>query len=192
MDDEVDATPLLISAESELNEFMGLFDAPAFARRGLELEYAIDRLRQRIGREREAMLDMVRLRLRQWASASAGPDDWIGVFGEPIDSLWPLAGSENPSRGGQAALARRRRASARDLTASVARFNRRWTEFLDRLSLEKINRQIDAYNRYYVLEKECVLGSSRLAARHFETVPRLTRESLLAEFPTFPIPKPLP
>jgi hypothetical protein len=138
------------------------------------------------------MLDMVRLRLRQWASASAGPDDWIGVFGEPIDSLWPLAGSEDPSWGRQAALARRRRASARDLIASVARFNRRWTEFLDRLSLEKVNRQIDAYNRYYLLEKECVLGSSRLAARHFETMSRLTRDGLLAEFPTLPMPKLLP
>ncbi len=38
---------------------------------------------------------------------------------------------------------------------------------------------IDQYNRYYVLEKECSLGSARLAARHFTPKPPLTREALL-------------
>ena len=31
---------------------------------------------------------MVRLRLRQWLRATAGPEDWRLVFTAPIDSLW--------------------------------------------------------------------------------------------------------
>jgi hypothetical protein len=48
---------------------------------------------------------------------------------------------------------------------------------------------IDQYNRYYVLEKECVLGSSRLAARHFVPKARLTAEALLAAHPVLPVPE---
>ena len=61
----------------------------------------------------------------------------------------------------------------------MLRFNRRWAQFLERLNLEPINTVIDQYNRYYVLEKECVMGSARLAARHFQPVPRLTTSTLL-------------
>ena len=122
-----------------------------------------------------AMLDMVRLRLRQWAGVATGPDDWAGAFAAPIAPLWPLCGAEPPAWAAQPAPPRRRRAVARDLVASVARFNRRWAAFLDGLNLEPVNRQIDQYNRYYVLEKECVLGSARLAVRHFTPRARLTR-----------------
>jgi hypothetical protein len=191
MSDEVDGTPIVNSTQVEINQILGLFDAPAFARRALELEYAIHGLRQRLAREREAMLDMVRLRLRQWASVSSGPDDWVEVFSASIDSLWLSAGADDPCWGGRAVPPRRRRAAARDLVSSVLRFNRRWNDFLERLSLETVNRRIDDYNRYYVLEKECVLGSSRLAAQHFQHRPSLTSEDLMAEFPTLEVPEPL-
>ena len=48
---------------------------------------------------------------------------------------------------------------------------------------------IDQYNRYYVLEKECVMGSARLAARHFTPVERVTKPSLLEEHPALPVPE---
>ena len=67
---------------------------------------------------------------------------------------------------------------ASDLKTAVLRFNRRWAQFLERLNLEPANAAIDQYNRYYVLEKECVMGSPRLAARHFPPVPQLTTETL--------------
>jgi hypothetical protein len=47
---------------------------------------------------------------------------------------------------------------------------------------------IDQYNRYYVLEKECVMGSSRLAARFFTPIPQLTPERLLRDHPLLPVP----
>jgi hypothetical protein len=185
------ATPLVSDAELEINQILGLFDVPAFARRGSDLEFALNRLRQRIAHERAVLLDMVHLRLRQWTGAAKGPDDWADAFAGPIDALWQLSGAHRPVWAEHPALPRRRRTLARDLTASVVRFNRRWLEFLDRLTLESINRCIDDYNRYYVLEKECVMGSVRLAARHFVPEPRLTRERLLTEFPTLPVPSAL-
>ncbi|MBV8607897.1 MAG: hypothetical protein JO034_10615, partial [Singulisphaera sp.] len=50
------------------------------------------------------------------------------------------------------------------------------------------NRRIDQYNRYYMLEKECCLGSARLAARHFVAREQLTHEGLLDQYPTLPVP----
>src|SRR5207249_10288943 len=95
-----------------------------------------------------------------------------------------------PAWAARLAPIRRRRAIARDLVASVERFNRRWARFVGELDLGPFNRMIDQYNHYYVLEKECVLGSSRLAARHFVPRARLTAESLLAQYPVLPVPEP--
>ena len=87
---------------------------------------------------------------------------------------------------------RQRRLIASDLNSAVRRFNRRWTEFLERLNVEPANAVIDQYNRYYVLEKECVMGSPRLAARHFTPVQGLTTETLANDHRTLPVPELLP
>jgi hypothetical protein len=184
-----DAPAAVPAVEAELNELLGLFDAPAFARRGQELEHGLERLHARCARQREAMLELVRIRLRQWAGAVAGPGDWGSAFAAPIEGLWPLSGAEPPAWAGRRAPDRRRRAIARDLVASVERFNRRWTRFVAELDLSPFNRMIDQYNHYYLLEKECVLGSSRLAARHFVPRPRLTAGSILDAHPLLPVPE---
>lgn len=189
--DEADESGPLTSTDGELKELLGLFDAPAFARRGQDLEYALARLHARCRRARDELLDMVRLRLRQWSASSTGLDDWSGSFAAPIAPLWSLCNAKPPAWASRPAPARRRRAVARDLVASVNRFNRRWAAFLDRLNLEPVNRMIDQYNRYYVLEKECVLGSARLALRHFTPKPRLTVADLAEEYPPLPVPVPL-
>ena len=173
--------------EAELNQLLSLFDAPAFARRGHDLEYALGRLHLRLAHERAGMLDMVKTRLRQWSSVAVGPDDWMGVFAEPVEPLYLLTGADPPSWSSQPAPDRRRRAVARDLAASVERFNRRWLPFLDGLRLDSINRQIKAYNTNYVFEKECVLGSARLAVRNFVPQPAVARETLLILYPTLPV-----
>src|SRR3954471_13488802 len=118
------------TVESEIKELLGLFDTPAFARRGQDLEHGLERLDARCRRERGAMLEMVRVRLRQWAGAVGGPEAWAATFTAPIDPLWPLSGAEPPAWTDRPAPARRRRAIARDLIASVERFNRRWTHFV--------------------------------------------------------------
>ena len=155
MEETEDSISPHLNVEAEIKELLGLFDAPAFARRGQDLEYALARLHDRCARRRDAMLDMVRVRLRQWSAAVTGPDGWSSSFDAPIEPLWALAGAEPPAWADRPAPIRRRRTIARDLVASLNRFNRRWTEFLDGLDLEPLNRTIDQYNRYYLLEKEC-------------------------------------
>jgi hypothetical protein len=174
--------------ETEVKELLGLFDLPAFARRGQDLEITLQRLHERCRLTRGQMLEMVRLRLRQWSRAVTGPDAQSAVFTRSIEPLWPLSAAEAPKWARSPAPTRRQRQIAADLIAAVLRFNRRWAQYLDRLSLEPTNNVIDQYNRYYVLEKECVMGSARLAARHFTPVPAITTSALLNDHPTLPVP----
>jgi hypothetical protein len=186
--DDAEDSEAMISVDPELKELLGLFDVPAFARRGQDLEHAIDRIHHRCRAQRGDMLEMVWLRLRQWSRAADGPDSWPGVFAAPIDPLWELTGSGPPRWADRPAPLRQRRAVARDLVASIERFNDRWRRFVEALNLGPANQVIDQYNQYYVLEKECVMGSARLAARHFSPIARLSAESLLEAYPTLPEP----
>jgi hypothetical protein len=191
LDDEMEESPSTLGGdiETEIKEMMGLFDAPAFARRGLELDEILRRVDLRCREARAERLDMVCIRLRQWTRVATGPEDWPSVFTATIELLWPLSGAEPPEWSTAAAPRARRLAVARDLIASVERFNRRWTEFVQSLKLDPANGVIDHYNRYYVLEKECVMGSSRLAARFFTPIAPLTPERLLRDHPLLPVPE---
>lgn len=135
------------------------------------------------------MLDMVQVRLRQWSRAAVGPDDWRDAFRAPIDRLWALSLAEPPRWAASPASTRQRRAVARDLIASVERFNDRWRRHVAKLEFGPINAMIDRYNIYYVIEKECVMGSARLAARAFEPVGPVSAASILADHPLLPVPE---
>jgi hypothetical protein len=189
--DETDETMPTMNSdiEADVKELMGLFDLPAFARRGQDVEASLGRLHNRCRTARGQMLEMVHLRLRQWSSSSAGIESWRGVFTSSIEPLRSQALADPPRWGMADAPLRRRQAIASDLKGAIVRFNRRWREFLDRLNLEPTNFAIEQYNRYYVLEKECVMGSPRLAARHFSPIPRLTTAMLLEEHKTLPVPE---
>lgn len=178
----------LIATDRESRELLGMFDTPSFARRGADVEYALKRFHERLKRERDGMLDMLRTRLRQWAAASTGPDAESRFFRDSILALWPLANAPEPSWNTAPASERRLRAIARDLIASVERFNRRWSAFLDRLDVAALNHRIDQFNRNYLLEKECVLGSSRLASRFYRPIPRIDRPWLDTHYPTIEVP----
>ena len=190
MDDPIDETPAILGGdiETEIKEMMGLFDAPSFARRGLEMEEMIRRVDLRCRQARSERLEMVRLRLKQWAGVASGPDDASALFEAPIDPLWPLSEAEAPRWSPSPAPRRRQLAVARDLIASVERFNRRWGEFLGAINLQSANTVIDHYNRFYVIEKECVMGSGRLAARFFTPVRPMTVEELRRDHPMLPVP----
>jgi hypothetical protein len=181
-------SPALDPRDAETRELLGLFDGPAFVRRGQELEHTLARLQARCRRERDALLEMVRLRLRQWASAAEGPDDWRDTFTGPVSALWAGAGIDPGGWAAHPSSSRRRLAIARDLIASVARFNRRWNAYLSGLDLAPVNDLIDHYNQYYVFEKECVVRSAQLAARHFEPRSHVIRDALLAEYALLPVP----
>ena len=178
-----------MSADREVRELMGLFDLPAFARRGQDMEYSLSRLHARCRDQRDELLEMVRMRLRQWSRAAAGPEDWSGVFTGPDRSPLAACGTAKSPMGRARRVAAAAPGGGADLVASVQRFNQRWLQFLDSLNFGPINQAIDQYNEYYVLEKECVMGSARLAARHFTRVPRVSAESLLERYPPLPVPE---
>jgi hypothetical protein len=188
MDERDEEGTPLGGIDAEIKELLGLFDVPAFARRGQDLEYSLARLRLRSRRVRDGMLDMVRLRLRQWASAADGPGTDMLVFASSIAELWPLAEADPPKWATRSGSLWRLRGIARDLIASAERFNRRWLDHLEGLDLGPINRQVDDYNRYYLLEKECSLGSAKLAARHFVPKIHVTLDELRLELPPLPVP----
>jgi hypothetical protein len=174
--------------EADVKELIGLFDVPAFARRGQDLELALDRLDRRCRVARSGMLDMVRTRLRQWAHAATSPGAWAAIFEEPIEPLWTLSGAEAPRWASQNSPLKRQIAIAQDLLASVVRFNHRWSLYLKNLNVEPTNHLIEQYNRYYVLEKECIMGSARLAAQHFVPAARVTADTLIRDHPLLPVP----
>jgi hypothetical protein len=187
----MDQTDELIPMEvvdPEMRQVLGLFDVPAYVRRGQDVESALARLHSRVRRERDTMLTMTRLRLRQWAAAVEGPDASRSVLAAPVVHLWALTGADDPVWATKSASDRHRRAVARDLVASIERFNRRWTRYLSELKLESLNDLIDKYNRYYLVEKECSLGSSRLAARYFIPRSHVTADGLLSEYGPLPVP----
>lgn len=177
-------------SEAEIRELMGMFDVPSFARRGQALEFTLGRLHDRCRARRLELLDMVRMRLKQWARAADGPDAWRGVFAAPIDGLWTLSQADPPAWTESLQSVRRRRAIAADLAAAVARFNARWNRYIHDLEINSINLMIQQYNQFYVLEKECVLGSARLAARFFRPEPLISPERLLEMHPLLPVVEP--
>jgi len=178
------------ATDHDARELMGMFDVPAFARRGQDVEYALSGHHERCRRRRAEMLEMVHVRLRQWSRAAVGPDDWSDAFRAPVVGLWALSQAEPPQWASAPAPTRQRRTIARDLGASVERFNDRWREHVARLDLAPLNTMIDQYNVYYIIEKECVMGSTRLASRFFKPIVRLSAASILADHPLLPVPEP--
>lgn len=81
------------------------------------------------------------------------------------------------------------RFALQQLTLSCSRFNRRWQRFVDEIELTKLNERRAAYNRYYVLEKECALRSAALARQGFQPLSLVTTDDLFREFPLIRIPK---
>jgi hypothetical protein len=178
-----------LDADATINKVLGRFDVPAFARRGHDLEQTLERLDHRCRAKRLQMLDMVRMRLKQWARVASGPDDARLIFAQPIDPLWELCSADPPQWSRYAASPRRRRAVGSDLIGAIGRFNERWAEYVATLNLDPTNFVIEQYNRYYVLEKECMLGSTRLAARHFTPAARVTSDQILSRYPGLPVPE---
>lgn len=177
------------STEGEIKELLGLFDAPAFARRGRDIEWAVQRTLTLCSRRRSELLEMVHCRLRMWANLASGPQDWPLAFREPIDALWTLAEAEPPRwKAGKPPSAKKAGVVALGLSQSIERFNDRWMRFVNELQVDTINHQIDRYNKYYVIEKECIVGSARLASRLFVPQPRIEPGWLLSHFPLLPVP----
>jgi hypothetical protein len=179
--------------ERIFQEVLGRYDAPAYVRRALRVQQSYDSLLAACRRQREEWLDMVRIRL---ATLIALARDWAGLNPFLADDqqcrllvelhqnlgLKPLVSiPRTPSP-------RRLRSALRELCESLERFNLRWRSFLCEICLDGVNQERSAYNRYFLLEKECAVRSVVLARRGFRPLEPLTVAEIAALFPELPVP----
>jgi hypothetical protein len=168
-------------------QMMSQYGGPAFLRRAQRTEAALAALRARLARTRSAWLDMVGLRLAtlhglagQWPNLRPWLDaadiealERLHVELQPTLRLPVLPTSNSTVL--ETALG--------ELSDSLRRFNRRWLKLIETTDLKEVNQRRDEYNRYYVLEKECAVGSARTARQGFRPLPPITTADLLSWFP---------
>jgi hypothetical protein len=176
-----------------LQQMLGFYGGPAFARRARRMEDAERYLAEHLHRKREELLSMVALRIGQ-LRALAG--DWTALrpllaSAEALDSLreqhdilqpqlrLPIA----PTR----SLRMLRNALA-ELRESIDAFNERWRKYVTEFDLTFVNGLREGYNKHYLIEKECALGNSRVARMGFKRLDPLTTANLLHQFPLLTSP----
>ncbi len=173
---------------------LGNYDAPAFVRRAHRVRDALDSLLARCRQERDRRLTMPRLRLGLLKAAAGNwfrlrpflaNDHQITVLQELESELSPRWRSQVEPTLSDRKLER----ALQTLRESLEYFNARWPDFLATVNLTMVNESREGYNRYYLLEKECALGSARLARRGFQKLPPFTLEELNSHFPILPIPE---
>jgi hypothetical protein len=192
----VDAIPIPghESHRRALQQLLALNGAPAYAVRALQVEAAFEDLLEHCRRRRAELLELVSIRL---ATLRALAGDWTvlrpwladGQIGALAELHAELATQLRVPVSPTASLRILRRALV-ELAQSIVRFNRRWDEFLQGVDVSRVNALREGYNAYYVLEKECVLGSPRLARQGFRPLEPLMVGEISALFPPLPVPVP--
>jgi hypothetical protein len=194
-DTAVQHSPGLGTPEDRVvQKMIGLFDAPAYVRRAGRVQQAYDDLVAICRRQREQWLGMVRIRL---AVLRAMVGDWSALETFLAEAgqcrlLAELEGELCPQPLGhieRTTSPRLLRRGLQELCESLERFNRRWRPFLAELSLDAVNEERAAYNRHYLLEKECALRSAILARQGFQPLQPLTVQELAALMPELAVPQ---
>jgi hypothetical protein len=171
--------------------FIAQYDAPAYIRRARQVEEALTQLVERCRQQRDQWLKMARLRLG-FLKARAG--DWNALLPwladeDQLETLRQLDLALSPQLRVPIAPTRSARILKRllrELHESLERFDTRWQRYLASIDLTQVNRLIDGYNRYYLLEKECVFRSARLARQGFRPLEPMTVERLQRLLPRLP------
>jgi hypothetical protein len=167
--------------------FTAHYDAPAYVRRARRVQDAFDQLIARCRQRREEWLELVRLRL---GTLKARAGEWsrlrfildgtqLSGLEELHDALQPRLRVPVESTSSRRLL----RHAIGELRASLDRFNARWQVLLEELDLTSLNRLREDYNRYYLLEKECAMRSSRLARLGFQPLEPVTVSDVAELFP---------
>jgi hypothetical protein len=177
-----------------VNQVLAQYDAPAFARRAQRVQRLFEQLLATCRKQREEWLDMVRTRLGLLHALAGG---WGAVRPlltddaqlEALRNLHTALAPQLRAIVEPTASVRTLRQALTGLNESIERFNRRWQEFLDQVDLAPLNAARDGYNRYYLLEKECVVRSPHLARQGFQRLEPLTRAELAALLPPLAVPR---
>src|SRR5688572_14168031 len=146
---------------------MSQYGGPAFLRRAHRAHAALTPLPAKQTKTRVAWLGIVEIRLitvqclaRDWGRLRPwlSPTD-IQLLERLNSQLQPvLRAPVSPTRR-EAAI----RSALVELSESLRRFNDRWRKLIAGTDLGEVNQRRDEYNRYYLLEKECAVGSPRIA-----------------------------
>jgi hypothetical protein len=187
------ALPLGRPDNVELGQLLSRYDGPAFVRRDRRVREAFEGLLDRCLRQRHEWLDIVGVRVGALYALAGGWDSLALTLADAgqIDILRQLHATLKPELRApveQSASIRILRQATRELVSSMERFNRRWRQFLREVDLSEVNSLRETYNRYYLLEKECAIRSTRLARQGFQRLEPVTREELAARFPMLTIP----
>jgi len=176
-----------------IQEITGRFGAPSFIRRAKQVEVAWSNLVERLEQMRRQQLEMVGLRLGQ-LSARAGT--WEALRGllrdADLDRLERLHGELQPRLRmplETTTSGRVLRSALHELAAAMEAFNQRWSNVIAGADLKPVNDVREAYNRYFLLEKECALGSARVAQIGFQRIAPVTLDDLRTRFPVLNIPE---
>jgi hypothetical protein len=192
----VNDLPLAASEEERrtVNAIAGQFDAPAYVRRARNTQAAIDQLLDRCRQQRDEWLLMPRLRAGYvvalaWQLENLAPHLADAAEVDVVRSLVDLLQPKLRVPIAPTTALRRLRRALHDLTESLNRFNARWLPYLRKVDCGEVNKVIADYNRYYVLEKECVVRSARLARHGFQPAPFIDADFLIEQLPPLPVPR---
>lgn len=172
---------------------MARYDGPAYLRRAKQMELAIAALHRKCQETRHEMLHLVRLRLSRLLAVAGSWESLVPAFLDPstAEVLRQLRRPDEDrltAPGPAVAPPGRIQQALGELREAIHWFNLRWLEFLQGLNLIPVNALITGYNRWYVLEKECAVGSPRVARQGFRPVPVITLEDLQTQYPPLPTP----
>ena len=176
------------------NQVASYYGPPAYIRRATRVEAAFSELLHRCRAQRDERLMMTRIHLGMLHRLAG---DWSTLRpllrdDQQVEVLRSLMATLNPRPRLTIHATRVRgklRRALRELVASLHEFNRRWREYLAEVDLTALNRLRADYNRYYVLEKECAVRSSRLARQGFVPLAPLTFADVEAALPLLPVPQ---
>lgn len=177
-----------------LRQFLAMGGTPAFMARAARVEQEWQRIVQLCRKQRKEWLQVARVRLGRLI-ALAG--DWkhirpllseerdLSILIELHNELQPqLRVPIQPNRS-----VRILRRAIIQLCESLEFFNARWQKFLLKVDLQPLNVLREKYNKYYIMEKECLIGSSVLAKKGFQKLEPLTVHDLLEILPLEQVPR---
>jgi len=173
---------------------LGNYDAPAFVRRAQRVDEALDHLLANCWRQRDQWLMIPRLRLGLLGALAGEWEQLRPMLADDaqVDLLQELEMELSPRlrvKIEPTTSERKLERALGDLRESLEIFNRRWQAFLATVDRVRVNESREAYNRYYLLEKECALRSPLLARQGFRRLPSFTVNELTTLLPVLPIPK---
>ena len=184
-----------MSEYDELRVFQQMimcFDTPAYMRRARDTEAAWNAVLAACRKQREAWLEIPWLRLAQLRCQTNDDFSNTAIFSyddaKALDVLYeewqPVLKANVPVTRSPRVLRR----SADDMITAFRRFNSRWGPYLADFDLSYVNQCRQGYNDFYVLEKECVVSSPRVARVGFVPLEPATIDDLRELFPLLPIP----